>query len=99
MGGAGFQSKVQESRPTASAARKTQQARIGCAAGLWSINLDLIYGCRTRRRIVQRNARPVLEMKPDRLAVFSYAHVPWVKPAQKSGAATASPLPKPSFDS
>jgi len=22
-------------------------------------------------------------MKPDRLAVFSYAHVPWVKPAQK----------------
>ena len=25
----------------------------------------------------------VLEMKPDRLAVFSYAHVPWIKPAQK----------------
>ena len=24
----------------------------------------------------------VLEMQPDRLAVFSYAHVPWVKPAQ-----------------
>jgi oxygen-independent coproporphyrinogen-3 oxidase len=22
-------------------------------------------------------------MKPDRLAVFSYAHVPWIKPAQK----------------
>jgi oxygen-independent coproporphyrinogen-3 oxidase len=25
----------------------------------------------------------VLSLKPDRLAVFSYAHVPWVKPAQK----------------
>ena len=25
----------------------------------------------------------VLEMKPDRLAVFSYAHVPWIKPSQK----------------
>src|SRR5438270_13730502 len=25
----------------------------------------------------------VLSMAPDRLAVFSYAHVPWVKPAQK----------------
>ena len=25
----------------------------------------------------------VLEMQPDRLAVFSYAHVPWIKPAQK----------------
>jgi len=30
-------------------------------------------------------------MKPDRLAVFSYAHVPWVKPARNPGAATASP--------
>ncbi len=25
----------------------------------------------------------VLAMKPDRLAVFSYAHVPWIKPSQK----------------
>ncbi|HEX9047612.1 MAG TPA: coproporphyrinogen III oxidase, partial [Verrucomicrobiae bacterium] len=25
----------------------------------------------------------VLTMKPDRLAVFSYAHVPWIKPSQK----------------
>jgi oxygen-independent coproporphyrinogen-3 oxidase len=24
-----------------------------------------------------------LQMQPDRLAVFSYAHVPWIKPAQK----------------
>jgi oxygen-independent coproporphyrinogen-3 oxidase len=25
----------------------------------------------------------ILELNPDRLAVFSYAHVPWIKPAQK----------------
>ena len=25
----------------------------------------------------------ILELAPDRLAVFSYAHVPWMKPAQK----------------
>ncbi|HXE42429.1 MAG TPA: hypothetical protein VN516_05335, partial [Candidatus Baltobacteraceae bacterium] len=30
-----------------------------------------------------RTLDAVLEMQPDRLAVFSYAHVPWVKPAQK----------------
>src|SRR5213075_3178365 len=25
----------------------------------------------------------VLELTPDRLAIFSYAHVPWIKPSQK----------------
>jgi oxygen-independent coproporphyrinogen-3 oxidase len=25
----------------------------------------------------------VLELSPDRLAIFSYAHVPWIKPSQK----------------
>ena len=25
----------------------------------------------------------MLALKPDRLAVFNYAHVPWMKPAQK----------------
>jgi len=30
-----------------------------------------------------RTLDTVLQMSPDRLAVFSYAHVPWVKPAQK----------------
>jgi oxygen-independent coproporphyrinogen-3 oxidase len=30
-----------------------------------------------------RTLDSVLSLEPDRLAVFSYAHVPWVKPAQK----------------
>ena len=49
-----------------------------------SINLDLIYGLPHQTvESFNRTLDIVLDMKPDRLAVFSYAHVPWVKPAQK----------------
>lgn len=49
-----------------------------------SINLDLIYGLPHQTvESFNRTLDIVLGMKPDRLAVFSYAHVPWIKPAQK----------------
>lgn len=49
-----------------------------------SINLDLIYGLPYQTvESFNRALDIVLDMQPDRLAVFSYAHVPWVKPAQK----------------
>jgi len=49
-----------------------------------SINLDLIYGLPHQTvESFNRTLDIVLAMQPDRLAVFSYAHVPWVKPAQK----------------
>ena len=49
-----------------------------------SINLDLIYGLPHQTvESFNRTLEIVLAMQPDRLAVFSYAHVPWVKPAQK----------------
>ncbi|HWD93480.1 MAG TPA: oxygen-independent coproporphyrinogen III oxidase [Verrucomicrobiae bacterium] len=52
--------------------------------GFTSINLDLIYGLPHQTvESFNRTLETVLEMQPDRLAVFSYAHVPWVKPAQK----------------
>jgi oxygen-independent coproporphyrinogen-3 oxidase len=52
--------------------------------GYGSINLDLIYGL-PHQTVASFNETldTVLEMKPDRLAVFSYAHVPWIKPSQK----------------
>ena len=52
--------------------------------GYTSINLDLIYGL--PHQTVQSFSETldlVLAMEPERLAVFSYAHVPWIKPAQK----------------
>lgn len=49
-----------------------------------SINFDLIYGLplQTADTFAQTIA-DVLTLAPDRLSVFSYAHVPWIKPAQK----------------
>ena len=53
-------------------------------AGFTSINFDLIYGLPHQTiKSFRQTLDTVLEMAPDRLAVFSYAHVPWIKPAQK----------------
>jgi oxygen-independent coproporphyrinogen-3 oxidase len=52
--------------------------------GFGSVNFDLIYGLPYQTtESFNRTLDEVLEMEPDRLAVFSYAHVPWIKPAQK----------------
>jgi len=52
--------------------------------GFSSVNFDLIYGLPHQTvESFTRTLDEVLALQPDRLAVFSYAHVPWVKPAQK----------------
>jgi oxygen-independent coproporphyrinogen III oxidase len=54
------------------------------AAGINDINLDLIYGLpRQTVTTVEQTVADVLALSPDRLSVFSYAHVPWIKPAQR----------------
>jgi oxygen-independent coproporphyrinogen-3 oxidase len=54
-------------------------------AGFESINLDLIYGLPHQTpSSFEKTLLDVMELHPDRLAVFSYAHVPWLKPAQRS---------------
>ena len=45
-----------------------------------SLNLDLIYGLPLQTEEgVARTARRTLDLKADRVAVFGYAHVPWMK--------------------
>ena len=52
--------------------------------GFGSINLDLIYGLPHQTPgSFEETLDAVLQMQPDRLSIFSYAHVPWIKPAQK----------------
>lgn len=53
-------------------------------AGFASVNVDLIFGLplQTPESFAQ-TIRDVLQLAPDRLSVFSYAHVPWIKPAQR----------------
>lgn len=53
-------------------------------AGVASINLDLMYGLplqTTRNTLATLDA--VLTLKPERLALFGYAHVPWMKAHQQ----------------
>lgn len=52
--------------------------------GYDSINFDLIYGLpgQTLGGLGQTMAE-VLAMRPERIAFYSYAHVPWMKPGQR----------------
>ena len=52
-------------------------------AGVASVNIDLIYGLpRQDTDSVTRTAQAVATLRPDRLAVFGYAHVPWKQKRQ-----------------
>jgi oxygen-independent coproporphyrinogen-3 oxidase len=63
--------------------------------GFGSINLDLMYGLPLQTpESFDQTLDIVLAMQPDRLAVFSYAHVPWLKPAQKILAEKVLPTPE-----
>ncbi len=49
-----------------------------------SINIDLIYGLPYQTKdSFARTVDKVIELNPDRIAVYSFAYVPWVKPIQK----------------
>ena len=85
MGVQDFNPKVQEAIHRIQPREMTQQAIDWMRElGYGSINLDLIYGLPHQTPdTFNETLDTVLEMKPDRLAVFSYAHVPWIKPSQK----------------
>ncbi len=62
--------------------------------GFESINIDLIYGLPFQsRESFRRTVQKVIELSPDRVAVYSFAYVPWVKPIQKH--IDPSTLPSP----
>jgi len=54
------------------------------AAGIAKINLDLMYGLpHQSAATLTRTAERALSLEPDRIALFGYAHVPWIKRHQK----------------
>jgi oxygen-independent coproporphyrinogen-3 oxidase len=84
MGVQDFDPKVQEAinriQPADATQRLVEEAR---RLGFPSVNVDLIYGLpyqtpETFSRTIDR----VLAIGPDRLAVYSYANVPWMKKHQ-----------------
>ncbi|MCC6286281.1 MAG: oxygen-independent coproporphyrinogen III oxidase [Chitinophagaceae bacterium] len=59
----------------------TEQAR---AAGFTSVNFDLIYGLPLQtKESIDNTIREVITLKPERIAFYSYAHVPWTSKAQR----------------
>lgn len=54
------------------------------AAGIADINLDLIYGLPYQTvESVLRTVEQAVGLAPQRIALFGYAHVPWLKPHQR----------------
>jgi len=52
--------------------------------GFRGINLDFIYGLPLQTpESFRKTIEQAIEIRPDRIVTFSYAHVPWVKSAQK----------------
>lgn len=52
--------------------------------GYTSINFDLVYGLPLQSiQSTQHTIDLVCQLNPDRIAFYSYAHVPWIKPGQR----------------
>ncbi|MHC4952961.1 MAG: oxygen-independent coproporphyrinogen III oxidase [Planctomycetota bacterium] len=95
MGVQDFDLRVQEAigreQPYHMTARLLEQAR---ALGFTSTNLDLIYGLpRQTPEAFSETLRLVSTLRPDRIALYSYAHVPWLKGHQRKLAEEELPAP------
>lgn len=75
------QAIINRIQPYETVARVTEQAR---RIGYTSINFDLIYGLPLQTsESVQKTISMVNTLRPDRIAYYSYAHVPWTSPGQR----------------
>ncbi|MFN4311185.1 MAG: oxygen-independent coproporphyrinogen III oxidase [Ferrovibrio sp.] len=74
------QAAINRRQPLDMVARTVDMLR---EAGIESLNLDLIYGLpRQTVENVVGTVQQSLMLKPDRVALFGYAHVPWMKAHQ-----------------
>jgi len=95
MGVQDFDKKVQ------TAVNRIQPEEITLQAIEWakklsfsSINIDLMYGLPFQSKETFRSTvDKILQIKPDRIAVFNYAHVPWMK--KHMNLINQDDLPKP----
>jgi oxygen-independent coproporphyrinogen III oxidase len=86
MGIQDFQPKVQETIHRVQPYEMTRDLiAVGRELGFESLNVDLIYGLPYQTaESFQNTIDQVLTLVPDRVAMFSYAHVPWLKKQQGS---------------
>lgn len=75
------QKAINRIQPYETTARAVELLR---AAGAQSLNVDLIYGLpRQTFEGLEKTIDLALALGPDRLSLFGYAHVPWMKAHQK----------------
>ena len=75
------QRTINRLQPFENLERVTKHAR---EIGYGSVGFDLIYGLPFQNPFtVSDTMDKVLLLRPDRLAFYSYAHVPWLKPGQR----------------
>ncbi len=80
-----FEPRVQEAIGRRQSFEQTARAADGLReAGIVHINVDLMYGLphQTVATVIDTSER-ALALSPDRIALFGYAHVPWMKRHQK----------------
>ena len=99
MGVQDFTPKVQQAVERNQTLEQTRELIEYCRArGFTEFNIDLIYGLPFQTvELFEQSARQVLALEPGRVAVYSYAHVPWIKPQQKKMDASALPDAKTKF--
>ncbi len=52
--------------------------------GYTSINVDLVYGLPYQTSTtIKDTIQKIISLRPERIAFYSYAHVPWLKPGQR----------------
>jgi oxygen-independent coproporphyrinogen III oxidase len=73
--------------------------KYGRAAGFESINVDLVYGLPRQDPVSFRhNLEQLISLRPDRVAVYSFAFVPWVKANQRRLDPASFPAPEMKFE-
>lgn len=75
------QKVINRIQPIENVARATEEAR---SIGFTSVNFDLIYGLPLQTlQSIQNTINEVIQLNPDRIAFYSYAHVPWTSKVQR----------------
>ena len=75
------QMAINRIQPFANVKYVTESAR---DIGYVSVNFDLIYGLPFQTQdSIAHTINQVIKLMPDRIAFYSYAHVPWIKPSQR----------------
>lgn len=91
-----FDSEVQETVNRVQSFEETSAlATKGRELGFHGVNLDLIYGLPQQTLVgFDETLKKVLEIRPDRIALYGYAHVTWIQKVQNSFRRFRLPTPE-----